>query len=318
MVWPLVFAAAASIGSAIIGANEKSKARRDAQRTRQGILQRIDALEVPDPEKERLALEEFKTQGVLEPEIEEVFTASDTELENIITDPRLKEAQFGGIEALTKIAEGEGFNDQDRARFEQARQQSGLEARGRREASEQNLRRRGLGGSGLEVQAALDAENAAAERLGSEGLNIAGAGSERALNAILQRSQLGTQVRGQEYGEQADAAKAQDVIGRFNVGQRSNAEQRRVDAANRAAAANLQQSQLTADKNVNTANQQQIHNKGLAGKQYDRKLQKEAIAGGASQQIAKGQQQAGQDAADTASGISKGIGQVASAYYNKK
>ena len=313
MAWPLILGAVAQIGAGILGSNAASDDRRAASNARQEVLTRIDALQVPDIEKERLALEQFKVQGILEPEIEEVFVAPDTELQAIITDPRLKEAQYGGIEALSEISQG-GLRAEDKARLAQAQQQAGIAARGRREASEQSLRRRGLGGSGLEVQAALDAEQAASERLGQEALQTGGLASERALQAVLQRSQLGGQIRGQEYGEQAASAQAQDRINQFNVNQRATAERRRVDAANAAAAANLQNTQRVSDSNVNTANRQQQYNKELQDKDYRRKQDKAALAAGALGGIAKGKQASGQATANQYAGVGSGIAKIGQTY----
>ena len=317
MVWGLVAAAAAQVISGVVASNSASAGRRAAANKQKLILQRIDGLQIPDIEKEKLALKEFQSAGVLTPEQEEVFTAPDSKLEQIIADPRLTQAQYGGIEALTEIAEGGGLRAEDRAKLEQAKQEAGIAARGRREASEQSLRRRGLGGSGLEVQATLEAEQAAAERLGQEAFRTGGAASERALEAILQRSKLGGDIRGQEYGEQANAAQAADRINQFNVNQRSAAERRRVDSANRAAAANLAQKQSTSDKNVNLKNQQQIHNKGLAAKNYQREKDKVALSTGAYGQAAKQDIADANQTATNISNVGSGIAKIGQAYDKK-
>lgn len=143
-------------------------------------------------------------------------TVDGTAFDNVATDPRLKEQQTASLAALKELADGGGFNSTDQANL--ARSRSGVEQadRGRREAIQQGMARRGMGGSGMDLLAQLDSSQAATDRQSQEGLNIAGMAQDRALQALMQGGSLAGDVRGQDFSEQSRVAEARDSIAKFN------------------------------------------------------------------------------------------------------
>ena len=86
--------------------------------------------------------------------------------------------------------------------------------------------------------------------------------------ALANSSQLATNLRSQDFGEQSAAAQARDEITRFNALNRQNVN-----------AQNLASRQQTENTRVNTANQQHLHNTALNQQNFDNQLRQQgAIA----------------------------------------
>jgi hypothetical protein len=153
----------------------------------------------------------------MDPRLANVFTQGNTEMAGITTDPRLRDAQLGALDALSGIADSGGMTLADEANLGKLQSSVAQADRGRREAILQNMQMRGQGGSGLELLAQLQSGQAATTDAAQGSLDIAGMAQDRALQAMIQSGQLGGQVRAQDFGEQADIAKAQDIINQFNT-----------------------------------------------------------------------------------------------------
>jgi hypothetical protein len=85
----------------------------------------------------------------------------------------------------------------------------------------QGMAQRGQGGSGMELLELLDSAQDATDRQSQASLDIAGQNEDRALAAIMNRGNMAGSIRGQEFGEDAARAEAQDAINRFNAGNRN-------------------------------------------------------------------------------------------------
>jgi hypothetical protein len=147
----------------------------------------------------------------------DVVTQGDSEMKGVSTDPRLREAQMAALSQLQEIADGGGRTAQDDANLARIQGQTAQADRGRRDAIKQNMAARGMGGSGMELLAQLQSNQAATDRQAQEGLDIAGMAQQRALEAMMHGGQLGGSIRGQDFGEQSAIAQAQDRINQFNA-----------------------------------------------------------------------------------------------------
>jgi hypothetical protein len=153
--------------------------------------------------------------------------------------------------------------------------------RGQREAILQNAQARGVAGSGLELAQSMLAQQQASNRAAQQGLDVASMAQQRALQAILQGGQLGGQIRGQDFEEQARVAAAKDAIAQFNA-----QNQQQVNLANSAARQqanmfNLGLKQDVANANTNIRNQQEMYNKGLHQQDFENRYRKAGgVAGG--------------------------------------
>ena len=211
----------------------------------------LKSLGVPEIEAQKIALE----QAELGP----------SAMEDISTDPRLRSAQMDALAGLQERGES-GLTTEEKVQQDQLMRSVGAGAQARDKAVLQDMEQRGMGGSGNELIARLQASQSAADRANVGQAQLAGQAQNRALQAISQAGQLGGQIRGQEYGEQANLASARDRIAQFNEQQR-----------------------------VGTANQQEMHNKALIQQQYENELGKrQGVAAAKTSTAQMGVQRAGQ------------------------
>lgn len=162
-------------------------------------------------------LEAVDVQGPDDIYVQDLTTAPiDSRFEDIAVDPRLKEQQIAALAGLEEIAQGGGMTLADEAALARIQSQAAAADRGRREAILQSSRQRGTSGSGMELLAQLQSAQGATDLASQQGLDVAGMAQKRALDALMQGGQLAGDIRGQEFGEQAQRAQALDAIQRFN------------------------------------------------------------------------------------------------------
>lgn len=197
--------------------------------------------EIPDiypalRELENLPEYELQRQFYLDPE---KYQLDPSAMEDIAVDPRYAEAQLAALSELSRIGEEGGLTPADRAALQETAESTAATERGIRGAIEQQARARGLGGSGMELAQQLVAAQGASQEGARAGRDVAQMAQNRALAALQGAGQLGGQIRGQEYGEQADLARARDLISRFNLSNRQQLDQRQADMTQRISEMNV-------------------------------------------------------------------------------
>jgi hypothetical protein len=198
----------------------------------------------------------------VDPRLADVALQDDTNMYGINVDPRLKDAQMGALDALGGIAESGGMTLADQANMNRLQSQVAQADKGRRDAILQNMQMRGQSGSGLELLAQLQSGQAATTDASQASMDIAGMAQDRALQAIMQGGQLGGQIRGQDFGEQSDVARAQDAINAFNAGNRTQGNQFNANTFNRGQEFNIGNSLQTQQQNIGNTMQNQQFNAG--------------------------------------------------------
>lgn len=195
-----------------------------------------DALAAGDKQKAMQIYEEAyeKAQGLKPPKQQtmEAITQAESSLVGYQEDPRLKATQMRALEGLEAEVSMQGMTPEARAEYDRARLEAGQMAAGLEGAAAQRARQRGLGGMGAYV-GALGASQAAANRAGQMGVQIAGDARKRYLQALEGLGQFGSQMRGQEFGFAAQRAQAQDAINRFNAMQGTEAQKYNLEAGQR-------------------------------------------------------------------------------------
>ncbi len=148
-----------------------------------------------------------------------------TEFQKIQTDPALKAAQYQALNKLQEVSDGGGFTAEDKATLNKVTNRNARMAGSRNANATEGMEARGVAGSGAEF-AMKQANNASAnEADNQQGLDIAGMAQKRALDAILARGNMAGDMRGQDFGEKAKAAQAQDAINEYNANAKSRADQ---------------------------------------------------------------------------------------------
>jgi len=290
------------LGNALSG-DDKDK----ALAAQQAALASLQGVGVPSVEAQKIILQKLASQGQLTPEVLETISQEDSELENISTDPRLKEMQMKALTGLLQRGE-QGLTSEDRAALNDVRRGNDRDLSARNSAVLQNMSQRGMGGSGAELAAILANSQAGADRASQEGDRLAAMANQRALEAVAQSGSLGGQMQEQEFSQKSQQASAQDAVNRFNAANSQGVAQYNVGGRNDAQKYNLGEKQRIADANVGIGNQQEIHNQGLIQNKFDNEYRR---AGG----VASGQQNMssyyGNQAKETAgmwSGIGQGVG----------
>lgn len=270
-------AGAAIGGAGAVAANNASK--RSANLAQQGI-DAFQGLGVPDIADQRVALQQLQSQGQLSPNLESAVGQGNTELGKVSDDPRLRQAQMDALSKLQQIGNDRGLDPQARQQLAAIQTSEDQAARGRRGAILQNAQARGVGGSGLELAAQLESDQGAANNQSTRDQGTAATAQQRALDALQQGNNIASGVRSQDYGENAQAAQAQDAINRFNASNQQNVQNTNVQNTNQAQAQNLAEKQRIADTNTGLGNSQQMYNKSLIQQQYDNQLnQARGVAG---------------------------------------
>lgn len=300
-------AIAAPVVGGIMGNMMSSSAKKKADQAIQKALAELKSINLPDTEKMKLALESPEVQGILQPYMQQAEQLASTAQEQITTDPRLRQAQMQALETMSKMGT-EGLTATDRAALNQARRQTAGDEQARQASILQNMAQRGVGGSGMELAAKLSSSQESADRASQESDRTMAMAQQRMLAAISGAGELGGQIRGQEYGEQSDLARARDAIAQFNLQQRAATQSANVGQLNEAQLRNLAEKQRVSEAGVSTRNRQQEYNKQLEQQRFNNEMQlKQAIANAQLGQAGSFQAQA-RDTAGMWQGIGSGVG----------
>lgn len=264
-------AVAAPIVGGVVG-NLMGQGDRDAARAAyQRAYAQYANINIPDEEKQRLALQSPEVQGILQPFMEQAQSMGPSAMEDVNTDPRLKQAQMQALETLSKMG-AEGLTAEDKMQLNSARRQVANDERSRQEAILQNMAQRGVGGSGIELATRLSAAQDAADRSSQESDRIMAMAQNRMLQAVSSAGGLGGQIRGQDFGEQTDVARAKDAIAQFNAQQSAGTQARNVATQNASAAQNLAEKQRVHEAGIGTENTEQQYNKQLAQQTFNNQM----------------------------------------------
>lgn len=285
-------------------AAERQRAIQDTE------LGQILAIQIPDPEQQKIVLQRFIQTGQLSPQLEQAVSQSPSLMNQIKVDQGNVGAQQRALSSLEQIGNEGGMRLQDKAALQEAQLSSASKERGSREAIMDNMGRRGMGGSGFALQAQLQAQQGAADRNSQAGLNVAAQAQDRALKSIEGAGNLAGQYRSQDFNEQAQRAQAQDAINRFNAQNLQGVQHSNVGLQNQAQQQNLTEQQRIADQNAKLGNYEQEHNKGLYQQQFNNQMTRQGAANGVYNQQGQNELQQGKNLGNLFSNIG-GSGQAA-------
>lgn len=310
-------AAAATVGGALIGANQASKDRDAANAARQAALEQYANIQLPSIGAQELNLQDFQNAGTMTPEMEQLIQMGPTAMEGISLDPQTRAMQMQALEQMSGLASGK-IQPGDVAGFEMAKRDAAAQDQAKQGQILQEMQQRGQGGSGAELLARLKSAQSSADRLNQADLEQAKQMQQARMAALQNQSNMAAGLRSQDYGQQSDLAKARDTIAQFNAQNAQNVAGKNTSLKNNAQQMNLQNAQNLANINTETQNKQQIANKGLLQQQYNNQLNLAgAKAGQYNNQATSRDTQAGQTAGMWA-GIGQGVGSAFGAYNNSK
>lgn len=257
----------------------------------QAALAAVQGLDVPTAQSMQVTIQNLVNQGVLTPEQAEIVMQNPSAMEKIMVDPRFEQAQVDTLQGLDDIVNEGGLTAIDRARIANINDEQVQTERSQRAAILQNMAQRGLSGSGFELASQLSAQQGAANNAARQGVDVAALAQQRALDAMMQKANLGGQLSQQQFGQKSAVAQAKDAIDRFNATNKQNVINQNVATRNAAQATNLTNQQRIADQNVLMKNQNETRNADLKQQEYENKAKKAALLTNQYAGIANNQQQ---------------------------
>jgi hypothetical protein len=309
---------AAPVIGGLMGNDRANGAQNAANNARMQALAQYAGISIPELQDQMVNYEKYQSQGQLNPALEQVISQQNSGLQDVQVDPRLKASQMSALESIAGMASG---NPQagDLAGFELARRNVAGENQAKQNQILQDMQQRGQGGSGAELLAKLKGNQSSSDELAKMQLQQAQTMQQAKMQAIQEQANLASGIRTQDYGQAADAARAQDAINQYNAQNSQSVNRQNVGAQNSAQQFNLTNAQQLANNNVNVGNAQQDKNKGLIQQKFNNQLN---LAAGKSGQYAANAAAEDKNATNQASmwstvgqGVATGLGKFAN---NKK
>lgn len=294
----------------IAGAGDRAK----AQQAQTDALNRWLAIHLPDPAQQQIELQRYQQTGQFSPQLQQTFQQQQTELNNINVDPATRNAQMAALSRLSDIGSSNGMDAQAKYDTQQSVDRSNSNEAGQRGAILQNFAARGVGGSGAELAADLQASQGDANQQATAGLQASATAQKRALDALSSGATLAGTVRSADYNQAANAASAQDIINNFNAKNSQAVAGANTAATNDAGLYNAKNAQDISNRNTGVENTQETYNKGLAQKQFEDQVQVDQGAGNAAAGVSKADNAAAQSTSDMWSGIGGALSTAASGY----
>lgn len=204
---PGIISAAGSLGGSAIGAAASGADRAKQRELIESILRDYGNLSVP--ELQQVLAEQ------LGPSAQEGVRGQ--------MDPRLRNEQMDTLESLKRLEAQGGESAETRAVLSRILGDTQRAESAGRNAILDNMRARGVSGSGAELAMQLNNNQQQADRAQSAGLEQSAQANRRLLDTIMARGKMSGDVRRQDYGEMSDEAQAKDMISRYNADQRTRA-----------------------------------------------------------------------------------------------
>lgn len=251
-----------------------------ADRMRQKAIDAFNAIQTPALKDLQIQLDKYVSAGQLSPEEAEAELLKSNAFNDIVTDPALVGAQKQALQALQDVGTQGGLTAIDKARMQDITNEQNQVAKGRNESIMSQARERGMGGSDISTVNQLLSEQGAADRASQRGTDVAAEAQARALQALMAAGDTAGKIRGQDYGEQAAKAEAENAIDLFNKQTLNQTNLYNVDAHNKAQAANLANEQTIMNANTSTGNANKQYNAQQVQQDFNNKMGKaQGVAG---------------------------------------
>ncbi len=297
MGWAALAGGAASLIGSKMASDSASDSADKANKLTREQMRRLDAIDLPDEEKMRLALDNPELVGLLQAE-----NIDPSKMGEIALDPKLRENQMAALAQLKNQAD-EGLTSTDKYAMEQLLGDVSANQRSQQAAIESDMARRGMDSSGAALMAKMQAGQQGANDARAKAMQMASQGQLNRRAALQALGQQSGNMERQDFNRKASIASAQDAIQRANAMNRQN-----VSGQNLAARQGIE------NQRSNLSNQQQIYNKGLEQQQFDNKLKKVGQQNVASQNASNAANAIGQAQAGAASNMMNVAGNLGSAY----
>jgi hypothetical protein len=282
----------------------------DAQRRR--LEQAVSAISgIPELELQKYTPEQLISMGNFTPEeLQAIGLLGPSAYENIQLDPRLRADQEMALSQARERAL-RGFTAEDAAMLDQYMRQAASTAQSATQNALNDMSRRGMGGSGAALAAALQGTQSAANLQSQQAMQQAAMrlqAQDRNTDAL---ARLAASMEGTDYSRAADLANRRDTIQQFNQQLRQRIADTNVQNRNLAAERNLNLAQRLSDANIGIRNEAQLKEWDRRKMISDDRYRKAAALSGAIQNEAKAVGEMNQNRAQGWANIAGAIGGLA-------
>jgi hypothetical protein len=288
--------------SQLFGTSESDQ----ADRLRQQALDAFNSVKTPELSALQVELTKYVNAGKLTPAQAEASLLSSNAFNAVTTDPTNTAAQKQALLKLQSVADQGGMTAIDKARMQDITDRLEQENKSQNASIMQQAQQRGTGGSDLTTVNQLIGEQGAANRASRAGTDVAANAEQRALQAMQAAGSLGSQIRGQEFGEKATGAQAQNAIDVFNKQALNQTNLYNVQSKNAAEAANLSNAQAIANANTATENAKRERNAQMNQQVYEDEMRKAQGKAGIDTQWAADAQKRSEEERNASAGLEKG------------
>lgn len=307
-------AVAAPIVGGIVGNIMASGDRAAAMRAIKNGVKELKAAGYPPNLSMPLLLQKFQEIGISTPELEQDVQLAASEVAKLEEDPILRNNQLEALN-IFKVMGTTGFGPEERAAYNEMRQQREADVQSRLMSIEDQARREGRGAGDTRAQQLLSIQ-AGADRGSMEGDKLSAMLSQRIREGATGMSNVASGIRSQDYQAELARRQAADLREQFRAENAMARQTRNIDATNAAQQRREQQAMqvLTANTQMDNAERQRQID---AQRQYWRdKLDRGAALANAYSGQATALQNNAATTASMWSGIGSGIGQGVGAYAN--
>lgn len=305
---PAAINVAAGIAGNLVSSGDRSAAANAANQAISELL----SIGMPPDQAREIVYEQFKSAGVLTPELEQAFQLGPSAVAGIEEDPMSRDAQVSALQLLQQS--GRGLSPQDRMKFNQLRDEVQRDAEAKRLQILQEYRQRGMGGSGAELATQLSQAQNSANSASLEGDRIAAASAENALNAIRQSGDMASNLRSQDFDVARTKATAEDEFAKFNMQNRAGVQARNIASRNRAQESNLNNAQRIRDNNTNMRNNELLRQREAERQYWQDQMTRAQMRAGAYQGQSANHSNNANRTANQWVGAGRGIAEGVSAY----
>lgn len=188
-----------------------------------------------------------------DPELYETYLQESNAYDDISLDPSVLSAQNKALDELINLSEAKGLNAIDQQALQEIVNEENRNLQAQNDAILQDAMQRGVYGSGLEMAQRLQNAQSSANRMSNRDMDVMSQAQQRALDALSSYGNLASNMRNQDYNEQAQKAAAANAINQFNVNQMTNANRGNVDNRNQVSQLNTGVQHKQQDSNVRAA-----------------------------------------------------------------
>lgn len=307
-------AAATAIG----GFLSSEEGRRASKSERQRMQRLLDAMQDPNFDVSQIDFPDYQVLERYVPKVSDYVQEVDPKF--IEMSAEAKEGRGAQLEALRRLQQAgseEGDILSDTA-INEANRKAAISNQGMQGQILENMRRRGVGGSGLELAAQLSAQQAAGER-GALSSEAAGAeGYRNRLNALMQSGELGGRIKNEELDLEGKNTSILNAFNQRNATNRNAYNQYADELANKAQLYNVGEKQRVYEKNTGGDYDAKVANRNRLNELAQQKFQNDmSRVTGQQAQSAINQQANSNDTKDRNNAI-QGVGNTASAYYQRE